>query len=149
MINTRINDTDDKCAEEIVEEFKNTIQLLKIKYDGIKIIISEITQRKNDKDKVVIECNRILSGICKDESNMFLISHDNLRDDTYSKLYDTKHIHYRAVGLFVSNIKQEMRKAYGIVFDKKKVYNKAPHINTRNTLRKLPPKQRRHILVDI
>ena len=115
MINTGINDTDDKCAEEIIEEFKNTIHLLKTKYDGIKIIISVITPRKDDKDKVVIECNRILSSICKDESNVYLISHDNLRDDTYSNLYDTKHIHYRAVGLFVTNIKQEMRKAYVIV----------------------------------
>lgn len=155
LINTGVNDIDNKSAEEIAEEFKNIIQLLKNKYIGIKIIISEITPRKDGKDKDVIECNRILADICNGDENVFLISHENLRDSSYSKLYDTKHIHYRAIGLFVSNIKQTLRKAYGIIYDRTKVqqrkHNSKPnhYINLRDSLRKLPPMQRRRLLGDI
>ena len=105
-----MNDIECKNVTEIADEFRNTIQ-------GISIIISEIILRKDNKDKDVIACNR-LPSICSEDENIFLINHDNLRDGNYSNFYNTKHIHYRATGLFVSSIKQMLRKAYGIIYKK-------------------------------
>ena len=112
---------------------------------GIKILISEITPRKDNKDKDVSECNRLLASICSEDENIFLINHDNLRDRNYSKLYDTKHIRYWAIWLRVSNIKQMLRKAYGIIYEKTKatqrsnsISNSKYYINLRDSLRKLP-----------
>ena len=103
---------------------KCIIETLKTKYPGIKIILSEITPRKDEKDETVKEYNNLLCNLYEKEPNIFIVYHKNLRDDNYSKHYDEKHIHKRAIPLFASNIKRALRNAYGIKFDKIKPSNK-------------------------
>ena len=97
-----------------MNELKSIIDKLTDKFKGIKIILSEITPRNDDKDEAVIEFNKQLFDIYDKKTDIFLVYHHNLRDNNYSKHYDEKHIHKRAVPLFASNIKKALRKAYGI-----------------------------------
>ena len=113
FISVGVNDIDTHKPDNIAEEYKDIISLLKEKYPEIKIIASEITPRNDDKDKDVITCNKLLGDICKSMENMYLVDHSNISDSTYSLLFDERHIHKKAIGLFVSNIKKGLRKAYG------------------------------------
>ena len=82
--------------------------------------MNKITPRKDEKDKSVIECNNLLVSLYEKEPYVFLVDHDNLRDENYSMYFDNKHIHRRAIPLFAANIKKSLRKAYEIAYEKPK-----------------------------
>ena len=143
-----------------MQEINNAIETLKTKYPGIKIILCELTPRKDDRDTAVIECNKLISTLCAEDETLFLVEHNNLRDENYSKLYDTKHIHKRVIPLFASNIKRALRKAYGIKLNKGKnvihsnslqLSSDSPHYlyNLRDCLMKLPMMQRKRIIEEV
>ena len=126
-----MNDIDTHKPDNIAEEYKDIISLLKEKYPEIKIIASEITPRNDDKDKDVITFDKLLGDICKSMENMYLVDHSNIRDSTYSLLFDDRHIHKKAIRLFVSNIKKGLRKAYGQPDPPKRDHRKfkaSPHV---------------------
>ena len=118
LISSGCNDLDTKEPGQLIEEIKNTINDINIKFPGIKIILSQITPRKDEIDRAVVEYNTLLVNLYEYEPNIFIVDHNNLRDENYSMLFDNKHIHRRAVPLFASNIKKALRKAYGISFEK-------------------------------
>ena len=123
LISSGCNDLDTKTPNQVAEDIRNAIDLIKKKYPEIKIILSKVTPRKDEKDELVRECNVQLSELYDNEPSVFIVDHDNLRDENYSMLFDTKHIHRRAVPLFASNIKRALRKAYGIQYEKPKFRN--------------------------
>ena len=113
FINVGVNDIDEKTPEAIVEEYEGIIDHLNEKYPGIKIIACEITPRNDAKDNDVIAANKLIADLCKRRERVYLVEHSNLRDDRYTKLYDSRHIHRNAIRLFASNIKKGLRRAYG------------------------------------
>ena len=82
LINVGVNDTDVKNAEEITKNFQSIIKQIREKYNGIKIILSEITPRKDDKDSIVIECNNRLAKLYDKQKDIYIINHQNLRDSS-------------------------------------------------------------------
>ena len=92
--------------EEICTQLKN-------KYPNITIILSELPPRKLQRDAEVLEVNRLLQLFCSKYDHVHLIEQANLRNETYSMMYDDKHIHKRFVHLYAGNIKRALRKAYG------------------------------------
>ena len=115
LISVGTNDTDTKDPETIRNEYESIINLLQEKYPGIKIIVSEVTPRKYNKDNEVVILNKLLGDMCKHNDSLFLVDHSNFRNDTtYSYMFDDKHIHKRAIWQFAGNIKRALRKAYGL-----------------------------------
>ena len=55
LINIGVNDTDTKSGVDVFEEIKDNIGLIKRKYPDIKIILCELTPRKDERDVHVIE----------------------------------------------------------------------------------------------
>ena len=114
LLNVGVNDTDNKNPDDILKLFDEIITQIREKYGNIKIILGELTPRGDEKDSIVVECNQRLNELYSTDADIFIITQGNLRDDTYSRLYDTKHIHKNAIGLYAANIKRALRKAYGI-----------------------------------
>ena len=112
------NDLDTKEPTQVADDLKAIIADLKIKFTGIKIIISEITPRK-DIDETVIECILMIANL-RNDVDVFLVEHNNLRDETFTMMHDNKHIHRRAIPLFASNIKKALRKPYGLKYEQYK-----------------------------
>ena len=63
FINVGVNDLDTESPEEVSKQFERIIAILREKYEGIKIIVSEITPRKDAKDTEVIKCNTMLKTL--------------------------------------------------------------------------------------
>ena len=90
LINVGVNDIDSKNGTLVYHELKDIVEMLK--YPGIKIICSEITSRKDRRDTEVLQFNKLLNGYASSMGNIYVAHHSNLRDETYSNLYDIKHL---------------------------------------------------------
>ena len=55
FINVGVNDTDENTAERVAQDIEDVIHVIRGKYVGIKIILSLLTPRNDDKDSVVID----------------------------------------------------------------------------------------------
>ena len=100
-----VTDIDYSPGIDVHKSLTDTISKIKASHPDIKVLISDLTPRKDVKDHEVITCNQMLNDSVKGSRNGTLIKHDNLRDNEYTHLYDRKHIKKRSVPLFVSNIK--------------------------------------------
>ena len=114
LINCGVNDIDYSSAVDVHKSIIDTINNIKFRCPDIKVIVSEITPRKDAKDAEVIICNQMLNNSVKSLRNVILIKHDNLRDNSWSHFHNTKHIKKRSVPLFSANIKAGLREAYGM-----------------------------------
>ena len=127
LINVGVNDLDQKSGENVFDELKNTINIIRNKYEGIKIMLSEITPRRDEKDAEVKICNDLITDWANTQQYIYLARHNNLRDPEWTMFFDTKHIHRLAVPRFAANLKRVLREAYGIT----NTYNKSNRINNR------------------
>ena len=83
-------------------------------YPNAKIIVSELTPRKDARDNEVIECNKPLVSYVKSKEYMYFAKQSNLRDPDYTFFDDAKHIKKTKIGRYASNLKIALRKAYGV-----------------------------------
>ena len=104
-----------KTAEEVFQQLVKVINQLRGKYEGIKIILCEITPRGDVRDDEVIRINQIIAEYSQDKVYIFLAKHGNLRTEDKRHFSDNKHISFNAAPIFVSNIKRALRLAYGTV----------------------------------
>ena len=86
LINIGCNDIDKKSGEEVFLEIQENINLLRTKYPNIKIILCEVTPRKDERDQQVVECNRLIHEYASKDENMFIADHSNLRENSYAML---------------------------------------------------------------
>ena len=115
FISVGINDIDTKEPRIILKEYEDIINLLRRKHAGIKIIVSEITPRKDQFIAQVVELNQLLKDLCNVSDYLFLVDHSNLFNSNVNDiLYDTRHLHRRVIPRFAGNIKRALRKAYGL-----------------------------------
>ena len=68
------------------------------KFEGIRIILSEITPRMDARDAETYSQNK---------KYIFLSKHNNLRTDDGRDFRDTKYISLNAIPIFVSNISND------------------------------------------
>ena len=113
LINVGVNDTDRKNGKDVFNEMENIITLIKSKWPNVKIILCELTPRNDSNDIHVLECNKLLQTYSINDENIFLADHSNLRENSYSRLKDRKHVSKPKIGDFVINIKKALCAAYG------------------------------------
>ena len=86
--------------------------MLRSRFPGIKIIASEVTPRLDDKDSEVKIINDLINTYGRENNDIFIAHHSNLRDRDF--LYDAKHIRENCIARFAANIKIAIKKAYGL-----------------------------------
>ena len=114
LIQVGVNDIDHMGGKDVFEEVKKNINSLKTKFPDIKVILAELTPRKNEKDVDV--CNQLLREYALSDDQVFLASHENLRANKNDFLVDNKHISRKKIGVFVVNLKRALCQAYGIPY---------------------------------
>ena len=89
-----VNDLDDKDHKQVFGEAELLINEIRSKHHDIKIIFSEITPRKDGREPEVIAFNQLLESYAKQQSDVTIVVHNNLRDSSWSmfKRDNTKHI---------------------------------------------------------
>ena len=113
FISVGVNDIDTKDGEEVFDEMKNTIVKLKNKHPNIKVIISEITPRMDERDSEVIIANSLLNEFVKESNDLFITKNGNLRKKKFFVPGDCKHLRIECIARFAANIKYSLRAAYG------------------------------------
>ena len=113
-----VNDVEYKEGAAVFADVKSLVEKITGKYDGVKVILSEITPRMDAFDERVKECNILINEYVSENENLFVARNSNLRDQRFL-LADGKHLKQSASPRFASNIKWALRRAYGIRnFDK-------------------------------
>ena len=111
MIHTGVNDTDDMCGTRVGEKLFTIINKIQAKFPGIKIIVSEVTPRMDDKDAEVKKCNNVINRYAKLRDGIYIAAHSNLRDQRFFS--DSKHIKEIKIAKFAANLKRTLRIAFG------------------------------------
>ena len=114
LINVGVNDIDENSGEAVFNQIQETIDIIREKYNTVKIILSEITPRKDNRDDEVIACNSLINEYADRNNFIFVAHHSNLRDSNGSFLFDCKHIKKNYIPRFAANLKMALRKAYNI-----------------------------------
>ena len=120
FIHTGVNDIDTTMGEEVAKDLTGIVHRLRHNHPSLKIIVSEVTPRQIFRDDEVKKCNIALNASLRDEDNVTLASHSNLRNEkwTFHKKDDDKHFSRISISLFASNIKNAFRKSLGITLNK-------------------------------
>ena len=113
LIHVGVNDIDRKSGQEVFEEVRENVAILKTKYPDVKIVLAELTPRKDEKDDEVNKCNNLINEWATGEGNIFVASHATLRENKDQFLYDNKHIVKKRVGVFVVYLKKALCQATG------------------------------------
>ena len=116
LLNVGMNDLDTKDHTQVFGEAELLFDQIRSKLPGIKLIISEITPRADQKDPEVKAYNHLLNNYATGCSDITVATHSNLRDPTWSmfKANDVKHIRKDGMGKFASNLIRALKTAYGI-----------------------------------
>ena len=122
LIHIGVNDIDHAAGDEVYEQIADNISLLQQKYPEIKIILAELTPRRDTKNEEVNKCNQLLNQYCTANDNIFIASHESLRSNVEYYLYDNKHVSRKAIGVFVVNLKKALCNAHGIPYISREEY---------------------------
>ena len=114
LINVGVNDLDLKDHQQVFGEMEVIVNKIRRKYPGIKLIISEITPRNDRRDTEVKQCNKLLWDYARSNQDIFIASHENLRDPTWSMFEDEKHVRHIKIRRFAANIITALKRAYDI-----------------------------------
>ena len=79
FINCGVNDIDYMRGSEVHKLLMSTIDTITQRLPHVKIVVSEITPRTDQKDADVIKCNKMLADSILMMENVILIDHSNLR----------------------------------------------------------------------
>ena len=131
LINVGVNDIDNQSGTDVFNRLKQTIHYIKNKFENVKIILSEITPRRDQRDEDVLMCNRLLNEYARSIEYLVIARHSNLRDTEGSFLYDAKHIKKTCIARFASNLKRALCIAYNIEFHGKRYYKDTNIINSK------------------
>ena len=101
-----------KSGFQVFNEVKEVISSINSKFPNAKIILCEVTPKKDERDQHVIECNRLINEFSREE-NIFIANHSNLRDNKYAMLIDNKHVSEYKMSTFAVNMKKALCAAYG------------------------------------
>ena len=112
VIHVGVNDIDKKNGRDVFEEIKHIITHIKSLAPSVKLVVSEITPRNDNRDPEVKICNTLLKSLL--EKDITLAYHQNLRNNEWSFYDDVKHLSKVSIAKFASNLKQAFRRAFGI-----------------------------------
>jgi hypothetical protein len=120
------NISDSECNEHIVDEFKDTISTIQSYNAGVKIIVSSIIPRINDRlmNERIHDANRDLREMCEEQGHHFLdndISFWNRRWANPSLYRDNIHLNPKGGKLLGTSIRAAIDSVLGL---------KSPDMNT-------------------
>ena len=92
LLNVGVNDIDKKDHDQVLEEMELLIREIRTQFPDIKLIISEITPRNDERDKEVQLYNKMLQNYAVNENYITIAYHSNLREPQWSMYRDHKHI---------------------------------------------------------
>lgn len=137
FIHTGTTDIERKSGRHVHDEFLDVISFIRQEYPTVKIILSQITPRTDERDNEVRACNCLIETNMSQLDYITVVNHDYLRNANGSYYYDEKHIHKNAIWRFAANIKRGLREAYGITFD--------GHKRKRDNTREREPRDRKMV----
>ena len=111
LIHTGVNDIDDMSGDQVCTKLFTIVNKIENKFPGIKIVVSEVTPRMDERDGEVITCNRLLNSYASGRENVFVAAHRNLRDERFFR--DAKHIKEDKIAKFAANLKRALQEALG------------------------------------
>ena len=117
-IHTGVNDIDTVDGMSVADDLINIIEKIRHVYPSIKIIVSDITPRKQFRDDQVLKCNEKLGSSLRKRENITIGFHKNLRNPEWSFHKDDKHFAQVSIAKFASNIKVAFRKSIGLTNNK-------------------------------
>ena len=120
LIHTGVNDLDYVDGATVARSLAHTVQNMISMNPEIKIVISEITPRKINKDDQVILCNQHLHTYLDHVENVVLAIHSNLRTEDWEFHEDDKHFLQISIGKLAANLKAALRKTIGMAERPKK-----------------------------
>ena len=80
----------------------------------IKLIVSEITLRKDTRDGEVKALNNLPNNYGHSHVDVIIAKHRNLRDPSWSMYRDEKHIKNEKIAKLAANLIKALKTAYGI-----------------------------------
>ena len=89
MIHTGVNDIDDMDGKKVCIKLFTIINKIESKFPGIKVIVSEITPRMDNRDSEVKICNNMMNSFAKHRKNIFVAGHSNLRGTQFFVIQNT------------------------------------------------------------
>ena len=106
-----VNDLDIKSPRLLFTSIRVTVELLRRKFPGIRVILSEITPRNDKLDNQVKEVNYMINAYAKKCDDIFTVIHSNMRNPDFFS--DERHFIKSIIPRFASNIKMGLKRAYG------------------------------------
>ena len=117
LIHVGVNDIDHMGSDEVFAQLTENIETLKEKYPNIKIVLAELTPRKDNKNTEVDKCNTLINQFASAHDNIFIANHATIREKKNDFLVDNKHIARKSIGVFVVNLKKAaLCEAHGIPY---------------------------------
>ena len=113
IINVGVNDLDKKDGRDVFNELKSILEDITKSVPHIKIVLSEITPRNDERDAQVIICNALLKDAFSRSRNVTIAHHNKLRNSEWSFHEDAKHLSRISIGKFAWNLKNAIRSAMG------------------------------------
>ena len=114
VLSIGVNDVDVKSAEEVFQQLRVIVDLIRRRYGEPKMVIGELTPRRDQRDEEVRKCNALIKAFTDEHEYLFLAKQHKLRTRDWRHYRDDKHITQFASPLFVSSLKNSLRVAYGI-----------------------------------
>ena len=105
------NNTDKQTGTDVGNEIVKLIHEIKLDHPLTKIVLSEATPRKYNRDNEIRRCNETLHQHLSQTPNVFIANQSSLRDATWSLYEDDKHILREHINVYAGNIKSAMRDA--------------------------------------
>ena len=119
LIHNGTNDLDHRDGATVAETLQQIVLQLKNNVPKLKIVISEITPRKVNKDDQVQICNKLLHTYFDQMDDVTIATHSSLRTDDWKFCDDDKHLAQKSIGKFARNLKTGLRAALGIQLSNK------------------------------
>ena len=119
------NDIDYRNSDAVFDLMKQTVDNIRQKFPGVKIILSEITPRMDERDNEVIDTNTKLNEYVAQHDDLFLTTNSNMRDEDF--FVDAKHFNQQCIPRFAKNIKIALGKAFGYKGNQKHTVDHRKH----------------------
>ena len=113
-IHVGTNDVDKKDGATVFALLKDVVRRMTESAPDIKIVVNELTPRRDTRDTEVVICNSLLQSLNEEYENVTIATHSNLRVADWKFHDDDKHLSQVSIAKFASNIKVAFRKAYNI-----------------------------------
>ena len=114
LLHNGVNDLDTQDGPEVARAILQVVQRLKETSPNLKVVVSEVTPRKLNRDNQVQVCNEHLHAYFDPMEDVTIAEHSNLRTAEWEFYEDDKHLKQDSISKFAANLKSALRRALNI-----------------------------------